>query len=64
MKPAYSTSEAAHWLGISKSTLIRAVRRGEFHPAFVTPGRHLRFTIHELEQIRRHLRIDAARRRR
>jgi len=44
MKPALSTSEAARWLGISKSTLIRAVNRGDIQPAFRTPGRHLRFT--------------------
>lgn len=56
MKPALSTSEAARWLGISKSTLIRAVNRGEIQPAFRTPGRHLRFTPDELEAIRRRLR--------
>lgn len=55
MKPALSTSEAARWLGISKSTLIRAVNRGEIQPAFRTPGRHLRFTFEELEAIKRRL---------
>jgi excisionase family DNA binding protein len=55
MEPALSTSEAAHWLGISKSTLIRAVRRGEIRAAFWTPGRHLRFTVPDLEQIKRQL---------
>jgi excisionase family DNA binding protein len=55
MKPALSTSEAARWLGISKSTLIRAVNRGDIQPAFRTPGRHLRFTYEELESIRRRL---------
>ena len=52
MKAAISTSEAARWLGISKSTLIRAVNRGDIQPAFRTPGRHLRFTFDELEQIK------------
>jgi len=50
MKPALSTSEAARWLGISKSTLIRAVNRGEIQPAFRTPGRHLRFTPDTLQE--------------
>ena len=56
MKPAYSTAEAARLLGISKSTLFRAVRRGDFVPAFITPGRHLRFTVQELDEMRRQLR--------
>ena len=55
MKPALSTSEAARWLGISKSTLIRAVNRGDIQPAFRTPGRHLRFTPEALKAIRRQL---------
>jgi excisionase family DNA binding protein len=55
MKPALSTSEAARRLGISKSTLIRAVNRGEIQPAFRTPGRHLRFTAETLTEIRRRL---------
>ena len=55
MKPALSTSEAARWLGISKSTLIRAVNRGDIQPAFRTPGRHLRFTAEDLNAIRRRL---------
>lgn len=55
MSPALSTSEAARRLGISKSTLIRAVHRGEIQPAFRTPGRHLRFTPEMLEEIRRQL---------
>jgi excisionase family DNA binding protein len=60
MKPALSTSEAARWLGISKSTLIRAVNRGEIQPAFRTPGRHLRFTHESLQQVRRRLEAPAA----
>jgi excisionase family DNA binding protein len=56
MKPALSTSEAARWLGISKSTLIRAVNRGDIQPAFRTPGRHLRFSLEELHEIRSRLR--------
>jgi excisionase family DNA binding protein len=55
MKPALSTSEAARWLGISKSTLIRAVNRGDIQPAFRTPGRHLRFTFDELQAIKQQL---------
>ncbi|HEV2013935.1 MAG TPA: helix-turn-helix domain-containing protein [Candidatus Dormibacteraeota bacterium] len=55
VKPILTTSEAAQRLGISKSTLIRAVNRGEVQPAFRTPGRHLRFTFDGLEEIRRRL---------
>jgi excisionase family DNA binding protein len=55
LKPALSTSEAARRLGISKSTLIRAVNRGEIQPAFRTPGRHLRFTVETVEEIRHRL---------
>jgi excisionase family DNA binding protein len=55
MKGVLSTSEAALWLGISKSTLIRAVNRGDIAPAFRTPGRHLRFTFNDLEAIKRRL---------
>lgn len=61
MKPALSTSEAAAWLGISKSTLIRAVRRGEIQAAFWTPGRHLRFTPEDLERIKRQLEFKTRR---
>jgi excisionase family DNA binding protein len=59
MKPALSTSEAARWLGISKSTLIRAVNRGDIQAAFRTPGRHLRFTPEALQQIRIQLETPA-----
>jgi excisionase family DNA binding protein len=55
VKPILTTSEAAKQLGISKSTLIRAVNRGQVQPAFRTPGRHLRFTVEELQEIRRSL---------
>jgi excisionase family DNA binding protein len=55
MKPVLSTAEAARRLGISKSTLIRAVNRGEIQPAFRTPGRHLRFTDRELQEIKKRL---------
>jgi excisionase family DNA binding protein len=55
VKPVLTTSEAAQQLGISKSTLIRAVNRGQVQPAFRTPGRHLRFTYEELNAIRRSL---------
>jgi excisionase family DNA binding protein len=55
VKSVLTTSEAAQQLGISKSTLIRAVNRGQVQPAFRTPGRHLRFTFEELKAIRRSL---------
>src|SRR5207245_2225758 len=55
MKPALSTAEAARRLGISKSTLIRAVNRGDIQPAFRTPGRQLRVTDRELKEIKQRL---------
>jgi excisionase family DNA binding protein len=60
MKAAFSTAEAARVLGISKSTLIRAIRRGEFQPAFITPGRHMRFTAQGLDEIKRRLQAGGA----
>ena len=56
VKPALTTSEAARRLGISKSTLLRAVRRGLVRAAFRTPGQHLRFTVEELDAFRAQLR--------
>ncbi len=61
MQTLLTTSAAARWLGISKSTLIRAVQRGEIQAAFRTPGRHLRFTVHELEAIKQQLRAGGGR---
>lgn len=57
MKPALTTSEAARRLGISKSTLLRAVRRGLIQAAFRTPGQHLRFTSRELDAFQAELRL-------
>jgi excisionase family DNA binding protein len=54
--PALTTSEAARRLGISKSTLLRAVRRGLIRAAFRTPGQHLRFSAEELDAFRAELR--------
>ena len=56
MKPALTTSEAARRLGISKSTLLRAVRRGLIQAAFRTPGQHLRFTLDELNAFQAEMR--------
>jgi excisionase family DNA binding protein len=55
MGPAFTTSEAARELGISKSTLIRAVRRGDIRASYRTPGQHLRFTADDLAQARAQL---------
>jgi excisionase family DNA binding protein len=56
VRPALTTSEAARRLGISKSTLLRAVRRGLVRAAFRTPGQHLRFTTEDLDAFRAELR--------
>ncbi len=48
-----SSSAAARWLGISKSTLLRAVRDGRLPFTYQTPGGHLRFALNDLERFRR-----------
>ncbi len=48
-----SSSGAANWLGISKSTVLRAVRAGRLPALHQTPGGHLRFAMHDLERFRR-----------
>ena len=56
VRPALTTSEAARRLGISKSTLLRAVRRGLVQAAFRTPGQHLRFAVEDLDAFQTELR--------
>jgi len=51
-----TTSEAARRLGISKSTLLRAVRRGLVQAALRTPGPHLLFAVEALDAFRPELR--------
>jgi excisionase family DNA binding protein len=43
-----TTGQAAALLGVSKPTLVRAVQRGQLHPALVTPGQHRRFRREDL----------------
>lgn len=43
MKELLTTGEAAALLGVSKPTVVRAVKRGLLRPALVTPGQHRRF---------------------
>ncbi len=45
-----SSGTAAAMLGISKSTLLRAVRRGWLSSNYHTPGGHLRFVREDLER--------------
>jgi excisionase family DNA binding protein len=44
----FTTGEVARRLGISHSTHLRAVRRGEIQPAFRTPGGAQRFDLADL----------------
>jgi excisionase family DNA binding protein len=48
-----TSSAAAARLGISKSTLLRAVHGGQLRCAYQTPGRHLRFAAEDLDRFRR-----------
>lgn len=48
-----SSSAAAARLGISKSTLLRAVHGGQLRYAYQTPGHHLRFVAADLDRFRR-----------
>jgi excisionase family DNA binding protein len=48
-----TSSAAAARLGISTSTLLRAVPGGQLRCAYQTPGRHLRFAAEDLDRFRR-----------
>ncbi len=50
-----TTGAAAERIGISRHTLLRAVRRGEVRPALVTPGGRLRFLPEDIEAFARRL---------
>jgi DNA-binding transcriptional MerR regulator len=47
------SAEAARIVGVSQQTLNRAVRTGKVKPVVVTPGGHRRFSVPELEALRR-----------
>jgi excisionase family DNA binding protein len=56
LRTGYLTSgEAARLIGISKITLLRAVKRGEIAPAMRTPGGCLRFSSAAVEEFTRKL---------
>jgi excisionase family DNA binding protein len=46
-----SSRIAAARLGVSQSTLLRAVARGWLLPALITPGGHRRFRVHDVERL-------------
>ena len=48
-------------LGISKSTILRAVRQGEIMPARRTPGGFLRFWVADVATYNRQLSAPSAR---
>lgn len=50
-----TSSEAAARLGISKCTLLRAMRRGEIRPLLQTPGGYYRFDRADIEDYARAL---------
>ena len=45
----FTTGQAADLLGVSKSTLARAVQAGELIPLYRTPGGHVRFRPEDVE---------------
>jgi diguanylate cyclase (GGDEF)-like protein/PAS domain S-box-containing protein len=53
-----ATSAVARRLGLSRSTVLRAVRRGAIRPAFHTPGGALRFWYLDVESYARRLSIQ------
>ncbi|HEY4889627.1 MAG TPA: helix-turn-helix domain-containing protein [Candidatus Dormibacteraeota bacterium] len=44
-----SSNDLADRLGVSRATVLRAVARGLFRPAVVTPGGHRRFLPEDIE---------------
>lgn len=56
----YGAQEAAHLLGIHRSTLHHAVKRGLIVPDFQTPGKHYRFRTSTLEAFGEYLKTEAA----
>jgi len=44
-----SSNDLANRLGVSRATVLRAVARGLFKPAVVTPGGHRRFRPEDVE---------------
>jgi len=53
--PLLTTGEAAHLVGLSRYTLLRAVRRGDLTPAARTPGGFHRFRPADVDAYRRTL---------
>jgi excisionase family DNA binding protein len=43
-----SSNDLADRLGVSRATVARAVARGRFMPALVTPGGHRRFLLEDV----------------
>jgi len=54
-----TSTEVADQLGVSRSTMARAVRAGKVRPAVVTPGGHYRFTPMSVTAIAAGLGISA-----
>lgn len=51
-RPYLTSGDAARQLGISVSSLRRAVRRGEINPAISTAAGHSRFSLEDVENLR------------
>jgi excisionase family DNA binding protein len=49
--PTLTSTEVARRLGISRSTVTRAVKAGRVQPAVITPGGHYRYTPQSLPAI-------------
>src|SRR5260370_2607247 len=51
-KPRYlTTGAAARRIGVSRHTMLRAVRRGRIRPTMTTPGGGLRFSVEDIEAL-------------
>ena len=51
--PALTAARAAQRLGVRACTVWRLVRRGELHGARLHPGARMRFSLIELDRVRR-----------
>lgn len=45
-----STDQAAEVIGVDRTTLFRWAKEGKAKPAYITPGRHMRWDVEDLRR--------------